>query len=569
MLWLFLACKSDPEKQEEVEEGEIVVQQDKEVVEHPILAVNVPSRGQFILGDGISVQGTVQEATAPLSKLTVNDEELTIDGDSFEATVSGRPGVNILNFRLEAEDRGRAVDSVGVYHGPYLEPDEFVEDGVRLQIGQELLDDGDPDVDDLATIAEEVINGLDLTALIGGQAYPVDDYLLTIYEVTHGGVDLSIDCGDTLLVTANLSDLYVNAHIDALTGFDGFITVDEVILELELDFMVENGQVEVYVVDRTIEFVNLQSDDWLPWGFGWLEPIIISAVQDEVETAIGDQAQSLIETLVTDYLNNFTLDFELFAGVSLNASISSLDVGEEGLRMGTDARLHGSLVKDVPNGAGSARLAGTPPAWPLTNTRPFAAAVSGDIINQLIFAIWGSGYFDGIEIDGILIQGLSGGAIPEPIGPVDNLEINIGLPPSLHPADLGDMTATLSMGEWQMRFTREDSEIIDFRINLEAGLDVFVENGKVKLQVDNRPAKIDLGVATLEKPEYLDGGDLSALGRLMIPSLLGSVTTFLPAIELPPIPLGSLADGLSDLTIQDADITMTSDSWLLIEANVE
>jgi len=315
--------------------------------------------------------------------------------------------------------------------------------------------------------------------------------------------------------------------------------------------------------------VNVQTDDWLPWGFGWLEPIIIGAVQDQVEAAIGDQAEALIEGLVADYINNFVLDTELFTGVNLNASIAYLGVAEDGLRLEMDAGFQGDFVKDVPSGVGSAQGAGYAPSWPISTAKPFAAAVSGDLVNQLVFAIWGTGYFDGIELDGVLIQGLSGGAMPAPIGPVETLRVNIGLPPSIHPVSLDEMTASLAMGEWQMEFTREDGEVIDFRINLEAGLDVYVENSKVKLKIDDRPAKIDLGVATIQGPEYLDKGDLSALGRLMIPTLLGSVTTFLPSIELPPIPLGTLASGLPDLTVQEADITMTNNSWLLIEAEVE
>ena len=222
-------------------------------------------------------------------------------------------------------------------------------------------------------------------------------------------VDLSIDCSDTLLVTASLSDLYLEAYIDALGGRDGIITVEEVILVMELDFSVENGEVEVSVLDRTVEFVNLGSDDWLPWGLGWLEPLIIGSVQGQIEAAIGEQAQLLVEGLIADYLNNFILDFELFAGVNFNAMISSLDVGEEGLRMGTDARLYGNLIKQIPDGVGSALIADAPPSWPLASSGAFTVAISGDIINQLIFAIWGTGYFDGIEIDGVCFR-LSGGA---------------------------------------------------------------------------------------------------------------------------------------------------------------
>jgi len=342
-------------------------------------------------------------------------------------------------------------------------------------------------------------------------------------------------------------------------------------LELELNFEVRNGRVEVMVVDDNILFTNLQTDDWLPFGFGWLEPLIVGSVQDEIQRVIGEQVIDLVETLVADYLNAFILETELFAGVSIVASISDLDVTDDGLQMMVDAFFQGNLIKDIPNGAGSARVAGSPPSWPLSTQDPFAIAASGDLINQLMFTIWGTGYFEGTEIDGILIQGLSGGAIPAPIGPVERLEIDFGLPPSIHPVQLGDQTASLAIGEWKMHFFREDGEEVDFRINLEAGLDIFIEDGKVKINIDDRPAEIELGVATFSGPEGLDKGDLSALGRLMIPSLLGSVTSFLPSIDLPSVPLGTLADNLEgrELTIQDGDISMTNTSWLLIEANIE
>lgn len=571
MLWLFLACSSETEKTSESVDELTGLQEEKVVIEHPLITVTSPSRGQFIMGSEIPVQGTVQEGSASITSLTLDKEAIAFDGGTFDVIQSGRPGVNFLNFRLEAEDRGRAVESIGVYQGTYLEPDESVQNGLMFQIGQELLDDGDPDLDDLASIGEQIINNLDLTTLLGGQTYPVSDHELTINDVSHGGFDIGITCGETLTVTASVTDVYLDAYIDALTGFDGIMTIDQVDLELELNFEVRNGRVEVIVVDDYITFTNLQTDDWLPFGLGWLEPLIVGAVQDEIESVIGEQVVDLVETLVADYLNAFILDTEIFAGVSIVATIAELEVTDDGLQMLVDASFQGALNKSIPNGAGSARIAGSAPSWPLSTQEPFALAVSGDLINQLIFAIWGTGYFEGIEIDGVLIQGLSGGAIPAPIGPVEHLEIDFGLPPSIYPAQLGDMTASLAIGEWKMHFFREDGEEIDFRINLESGLDLFVEDGKVKIDIDDRPAEIELGISTLSGPEYLDKGDLSALGRLMIPSLLGSVTAFLPSIDLPPIPLGTLAENLegTELTIQDADVSMTYTSWLLIEANIE
>ena len=126
MWWLIVACNSGDERQAEFD---AVGSQQIVPIEHPALELNTPSRTEFIAENDIALKGLLAEGGSPLSTLKVNGDEVSFAGNSFDTTVRGRPGVNILNLRLEAEDRGRAVDSVGVYVGPYLDKEAQVEAG--------------------------------------------------------------------------------------------------------------------------------------------------------------------------------------------------------------------------------------------------------------------------------------------------------------------------------------------------------------------------------------------------------------------------------------------------------
>ena len=81
---------------------------------------------------------------------------------------------------------------------------------------------------------------------------------------------------------------------------------------------------------------------------------------------------------------------------------------------------------------------------------------------------------------------------------------------------------------------------------LDAGLTLNItEDNSVDLTVDSRPAELILGVDTLVHPDALDSGDLS-VGRLLVPSLLGTVSNFIPALDIPPIPLESISADLEE-----------------------
>ena len=533
------------------------------------LPVVIPEKVEVkVTENTIEVKGETVEKTAALRSFSLNKEEQDIGSPEIDFTVLGRPGINILDFRLEAEDQGRAVHSMAVYSAPYHPRETVVEDGIRIQVGQELLDDGDPDVDDLATIAEGVLNTMDFNSMLAGQVFDAAGYAFLVNSVSIGGFDIGILCGDALFVTVDAYDVEVDFYVDYLWGVDGVGTLEQATMDFEIELDVENGEVVITTVDQYTDFTGVVASlDYIP---GFVENWIVGWAEEEIEQTLGQEAQRLIEEMVAQYLNSFSLNYELFAGVSIEGVISDLDVAPDGLRISSDALFVGDLVLDVPSYAGSALVAEEAPSWPLTRQKGFGVALSGDLINQLLLEVWGTGFLSEMDLDGVLVQGLAGAAVPPPIGPVGNLRLDLGLPPSFTPPTESDMDVDLSVGEWQMKFTREDEEVVDFRVNMRAGVDVYVEDGKVKLGVDQRTSKIDLGVSTLAYPEGLKEAEFSALGRLMIPSLLGSVGRFLPSFELPVISLGNFSTALEGevLEISDPLISVDQQSWLLLEADL-
>ena len=191
VMWLLFGCESTKNI------GNSPVEPPQAEVDRipPTFVVAEPERGAFVVAETIAISGAVQQGSAPISRFTLNQSEIDLSGGQFASTLTGEAGVHLLNFRLEAEDTERSVDSIGVYKGPFHPLTEAVTSGIRMQIGQELLDDGDPDLDDLASIAESILNETDLSALLEGTSYSVSGFTIEPTGFEHNGMNVQIQCG--------------------------------------------------------------------------------------------------------------------------------------------------------------------------------------------------------------------------------------------------------------------------------------------------------------------------------------------------------------------------------------
>ena len=145
-------------------------------VDLPVLAVDTPERAWFSGGSSVGYSGTAQGGTWDLTELRLNGENIQLNGSGrFSHSLTAETGLLILAARLEDEGGERAVDARSVYHGPLHEPGAMIEGGVRLQVSPELLDDDDPDLDDLASIAELTLTDDTLLGQLVDEPIVTDD----------------------------------------------------------------------------------------------------------------------------------------------------------------------------------------------------------------------------------------------------------------------------------------------------------------------------------------------------------------------------------------------------------
>lgn len=568
MLFLLFSCSQNFKVEEPSLEDPAA---DFQPVENPSLQMDTPARGAFVPEDSVQLSGSFSSGSAGVSSLTLNGEPIEYDGGGdFSLPVASQPGIQQLNLRAEASDGGRAVSSRSVYAGRVHEEGAWVEEAVRIQINQDLLDDGEPDLDDLASIAEVIVADLDLSSSLLGTTFEVSIFDIEPQSISYGDPQIAIFAGDPLHVVLEVPNIDVTFNVSTYLGVnvDGQLTADNVQLKLDIALDTTGGNIVTTVESAESTISNAEIDiEYIP-GFAedWVIDLVVGQIEEELETVAVD----LITETAAEYLESFALETELLTGVFVESALTAVQTVNDGLRLILDAKIFGTAAFDMPDNAGSLATGGAGPAWPI-GTTPLAVAIDDDLINQLMFVVWQVGTLRDIQFDAILLEGLSGAPLPEPLGPAEVVDIAVGLPPVLKPARVDGMDAGIQLGEWQLKFTREDGEIIDMRIALDAGLTLNItEENSVDLTVDSRPAELILGVDTLAHPDALDSGDLSALGRLLVPSLLGTVSNFIPALDIPPIPLESISADLEGRVInfKSPSIEVRTDGWTVVTGEI-
>lgn len=566
-------CSSDPSGGE-AESGPSVQDRVDEVL-LPRLSVVGPSRGAFVGTGTVEVKGHVSKGGAPIESVTVNDAAAQLDDNGdFRYPMALEPGLHVLSLRATDADAQRAVDGRAVIAGDVHPPGDTLEGGVHLQLSRELLDDNNDDVDDVARLAELLLEDPSLMDAFVGQTMETDyaDITPTYMSFSGASVDL-VPRDGRLEATLVLYDLWMD--FDAEAGWfstQGSAWADTVTLDVELMASDSGGKLEVLA---TSSAANLEgygiTVDWFPDSWeGWLADYTEETLEEEISAT----AEELVGDLVGEYLGAFAVSTEMSTGLLMDLELASLDVFDEGLVIGLDAAFTATSTGiSLPQGAGSVVTPAAGPELPIQSDAPFVVVADDDVVNQLFFAFWQLGVMEGLTFGGVELGGLSGGEIPPPLGPVEEVSLSLGLPPVISDNADPDYPATFGLGELRMDFTREDGQLLEFFVNAEVGMEIsFADDGELGLALDKRPAEMLLAVGVGEHPEALDPGDLAALVRLMVPPLLGNAAMFLPGFETPGIPLDSLGDldafeGL-ELRFQDPDLIMVDGGHVLLTGSL-
>ena len=131
----------------------------------------------------------------------------------------------------------------------------------------------------------------------------------------------------------------------------------------------------------------------------------------------------------------------------------------------------------------------------------------------------------------------------------------------------------LQIGELRLSITREDAQVIEVSLNVEAGGELVNGETGLGVELDDRPAWVRVHAEVLQAPEGLDPGDLASLFRLMTPTLLGSAAGFMPEVALPGIPLDTFGDldelEGKELLLVEPEASISESGWLMVGGEVE
>jgi hypothetical protein len=517
-----IAC-SEPEPAAQMQEPTTLP-----VIEVPALTIRSPRRGAFVGDDEqLAIEGSVKRGSARIQSLVVNGQTVSIasEGGEFSGSIPLSPGVNVIGARVEATDGGRAVDGRAVMAGDTWDVHASLSKTMKIQLGPELLDDDKRDHDDMAALAEAIMADPSMAEAFVGTELPTDYYTITVTGASFGDSSVDVTPGSgALTVAVSIENVQTDFDIAGAGAFSWLSTTgsggaDVAELTMELELSADDGVVTATPTSTEVSLDGFWvTVDWFPDS---LEDDLAGWIQSTVEEQVASTVQEQVAELIGEYLSAFETEVE-FSGLQLHVALASLRVAEAGVYLTMDAWTRGEIAISLPADAGSLRTDDDGPAFPLTEDQPFAVAADDDFLNQLLFNMWASGATTGITFGGLELTALAG-EIPAPIGPVSETVIDLGLPTTLGEPTWEGMDFDLSIGEMGMTITREDGEVIQASINLRTGANLEMAGDEAGFSLDDRPAYMTIEVGMEQSPGGLDPGDVAALFRLTMPTMLGTV----------------------------------------------
>jgi hypothetical protein len=475
----------------------------------PELRLEAPARGAMLEGGGeapapVVVRGQACDAFHAIASVTIGGQPVSLAGAgacrTFEAQVEGRWGLSIVRGQV-VNDAGEVgglaqafLRSPGYFGTAGGDPSSRAGRGVLLQVGQELLDDGDRATpDDVATVAEQVLGGLDVDAAVGSFRFAQPDadgdgeidaitHSCVLYTttnkrtgfrawkngpVTHGGIRvdrLQLEdggLGARITVRAVRVPFGVTGNLDSGCLGDAQETVtgdaraDALVLEGHARMALDaqgRPQATFEALPATLSGLDLAIDlgplvDWT--GLGDLVGDAIAAqVRGPVQEAIRGAVQAGLEGQISralaalaSFRREITLPAAL-GGVELvvEAGLDRLDFTAERGAIGTSVQVRPASPRPEHAAAarGAIRLGGARAELGPMAGASVALGVADDVLNQFLHAAWMGGAFDAEDASRIVsLAGL----------PIVNLALFSSLPPVLMPRPDGAAGVDLGWGD--------------------------------------------------------------------------------------------------------------------------
>jgi len=563
----------------------------------PKVTITYPPRAQTFSGStSLVVTGTVVDTVSGIAMLKVNGDDVEVQPDGgFSKPMTLVHGMNLIS--VEAEDgfanSWKAFRS-SFYSTKYLPADTAdpaaaqISKSILAYLSQEFIDDGDHSdpPDDLATIVEKVMAGLDIAGMLPQEGIQVLDKA-TVYLT---GVDFdppqvtlqSVDGGIHLLMTIpNLTvDFTLEVCIDlpfvgetCQTSY-GIIFVEKLKLDAFLFVGIgADGLVDASLgpLDVELEGVNVDIQGILGSLFDSLVNVLVTTLTDALISQFSQQFGEQLPAMIEDALNQLAQgqEFELppLVGAGdptkllLSLSFEQLAFSFDGLVLGLKAALTAvGKVAHTPAGVllrdGCMGTEIQPFLLPKTNE--MNAAIAADFVNEALFSIWWSG---AITLD----------LTAEDLGDIDVSEYgieNLSVKTDLYYAPILKTCGTDGKLLLQLGDAFVHAKFFMMNMNWDIQIFLFIEaDAALKLvqNADTGETEIGIEIGELKTAEI----DVDAVGEdlkgkeamvvdlfkgVLLPQLMDSLLGSLGSFAVPSIDLSTLAEGIPEGTAISVDL---------------
>ena len=553
--------------------------------EGPKVTVTTPERGLTTTGPPVvTVAGTVMDALLDVAWLSFMEQPVEFDKDSGAFSFDADLVYAINRLHLTAADAAgnmgdsaRAVmwsDQYYAMNPPKMETDG-VPAGLAIVLTQDALDDGDHDPanpNDLATVVEALLGGIDLMSLLGSA--PLGEFLNCDYLVTKLQFDdpkASIKLGQgklTLVLTlhnmkihmknsgANKGSVWQCTLNDGSPDGPAWATgplkfeADKMIVDVSVAFEKTDAGPKAVVTIDNVDFENM-------WGINI--PGISDIIDWAIETfvvIIKPIIAGLINDTFSDLFSAFALNqtFEIPAvgggepnKVALSTEITDIQASPESLRLYMDALSAAENIQRPYTVLGVPNYSGCEPTEPLPidPLKPLLMGLHADLLNQILFAVW-----DGGTLNTKLDPSALGDFDLEALGIKDlDATLDAHLPLTVN---LCGKAAVMQIGDLymdaKMEFGGQPTHIgmwIQGEIPITLGV-LENEDGSKELGFE-LGALDDVVLEVVLNTGFFEGNDTGVktlIGQFLLPKLIGGLAGGLASFPLPDIDLGSLAPGL-------------------------
>ncbi|MBW1879003.1 MAG: hypothetical protein JRJ84_11615 [Deltaproteobacteria bacterium] len=532
----------------------------------PKLTITSPGRGAWRTSSTGTVSGTVIDDWSSVVDLTINGSPTTIGASgAFSKSMSWDWGTNVIETLAADSEGNSASDTRSLLRGSFRGYGLGVPHGIQVRINE-----GAGGTDTLESIGEALVNSYDLDDLIPWPLYEASEtswgvtwyaIALYVYNPSISGTTLDIDPRSNGKI--RLRATIHNPHLDwwawgVLIFIEdtesGSVDASSISVEVYATPSVSNGQIQLSFapadVNAWITNFDFEWDSWLwtilEW-FGvdaWIEDAVSNYMTDAIEDAVVDELAPVIEDALQDL--ELSYDFGLEGRTyTLEAEPYSIGVDYYGISLSLQTFVTvDSWVHPGWWGYGSLYRPYTPPYWP--SSPKMNIAFSGDMLNQLFYAVWGGGMLD-IEEDAAVL-GLPMEDLEMVLPGVNSVTVRVKplLPPVALPGSgnsefelqIGDMEVTLFDGN-----PSANQVLVKAYVTAFADMDLTAV-GDTSLSATVGQADVYFDVV-IPDSNTLAAADTEALLGALVPLLLPMLTDAIGEIDIPSIS----GFGISGITI--------------------